>query len=122
MPSRQDPITTERARQLRARQTKAEELLWQVLRGRRLCGLKFRRQLPIETAIADFACIEHRLVVELDGEYHDHTLQHDQARQQRLEAAGWRVLRFRNDDVLDDVESVAVTIARSLDVEDQLYF
>ncbi len=122
MPSKQDPITTERARQLRVRQTKAEALLWQVLRGRRLCGIKFRRQFPIESAIADFACIEHRLVVELDGDYHDYTLERDQARQQRLEAAGWRVLRFCNDDVLSDVESVALAIARFVGVEEEMRF
>lgn len=73
MPKRQNPVTTQRARELRARQTKAESLLWQVLRGRRLCGLKFRRQFPIEPWIVDFACVEHKLVVELDGGYRDYT-------------------------------------------------
>jgi very-short-patch-repair endonuclease len=76
--------------------------------------------MPIEPSIADFACPEHRLVVELDGEYHDHTYEHDLIRQKRLEALGWRVLRFRNEDVLEDVESVAIAIARFLGLESQL--
>ena len=121
MPS-QDPILTKRARQLRVRQTAAESLLWQVLRGRRLCGLKFRRQYPILSFIVDFACVEHHLIVELDGGYHDYISDRDQARQQELETDGWRVVRFGNDDVLSDVDAVAVAIARLLGLEDELSF
>ena len=95
-------------------------MLWQRLRGRKLGGLKFRRQHPIEPFIVDFACIEKHLVVELDGEYHDHVYERDQSRQQRLEAAGWKVVRFSNADVLGDVESVAIAITRLLDTEDDL--
>ena len=71
MPSRERRQTTQRARELRARQTEAESLLWYVLRDRRLCGLKFRRQFPIEPYIVDFACVEKRFVVEIDGSNHD---------------------------------------------------
>jgi len=117
MPPRQDTQSTSRARDLRARQTEAESLLWYALRGRRLCGLKFRRQFPIEPFIADFACIEHRLVVEIDGGYHDDVYEQDQSRQQRIEAAGWQVIRFRNEEVLSDVEAVTVAIARQLRLE-----
>ena len=117
MPHRQDPIMTAHARDLRARQTKAESLLWYVLRGRRLCGLKFRRQFPIDPFIVDFACVEQRLAVEVDGGYHDYVYEGDQTRQRHLEAEGWSVIRFRNEDVLDDVEAVAIAIARFLHLE-----
>lgn len=117
MTRRQDPNTTKRARELRIRQTKAESLLWYVLRGRRLCGLKFRRQFPIEPYIADFACIERRLVIEIDGGYHDYVYANDLSRQQRIEACGWQVLRFSNEDVRGDVEAVAIAIAKHLELE-----
>ena len=100
MPQRHTPQAIARARELRKRQTEAESLLWYVLRGRRLCGLKFRRQFPVEPFIADFACVEERLIVEIDGGYHDYTCADDQSRQQRLEQSGWKVLRFTNEDVL----------------------
>ena len=108
---------TERARELRQQQTKPESLLWQVLRAKRLCGLKFRRQHPIGPFFADFACIEQRLVIELDGGYHDYLHDQDMSRQANLESEGWRVLRFSNEDVLHDVEAVAISIARFLDFE-----
>ena len=117
MPERRASSSIARARALRKRQTEAESLLWYVLRGRRLCGLKFRRQFPIEPFIADFACVKERLIVEIDGGYHDYTFAHDKSRQQRLEKAGWHVLRFSNEDVLADVEAVAMAIARHLNRE-----
>jgi adenine-specific DNA-methyltransferase len=72
MPHRQDPKLTAKARALREAQTQAESLLWNVLRARRLCGLKFRRQFPIAPFIVDFACVARKLVVEIDGGYHDY--------------------------------------------------
>jgi very-short-patch-repair endonuclease len=114
MPHRQHPELTEKARDLRARQTKAESLLWNVLRGRRLCRLKFRRQYPIPPFIVDFACIEKKLVIEIDGGYHDYVYANDLSRQARIEAEGWTVIRFSNEDVLEDVEAVAIAIARHL--------
>lgn len=117
MPRRQKQLTTERARDLRARQTEAESLLWYVLRGRRLCGLKFRRQFPIEPHIVDFACVEKKLIIEIDGGYHDVVYENDTTRQAAIESKDWTVLRFSNEDVLDDVEAVAIAIARHLDLE-----
>lgn len=111
---------TDLARSLRATQTKAESLLWTAIRSRRLSGLKFRRQHPIGQFIADFACIEKRLVVELDGGYHDVIVQQDRNRQQEIEEQGWAVVRFTNEDVLDDVDSVAIAIARAAGVEPTL--
>ena len=108
---------TERSRQLRARQTKAESLIWTVVRARRLAGLKFRRQHPIGPFYADFACVQMRVIVELDGGYHDFQYEGDLDRQKYLEADGWQVIRFRNEDVLEDVEAVAISIARQIGVD-----
>ena len=105
---------TKRARQLRERQTRAESLLWNVLGAKRLSGLKFRRQHPISPFIADFACVAQRLIVELDGGYHDYQYENDASRQKYLEGRGGRVLRYANEDVLDDVEAVAIAIAKKL--------
>ena len=103
---------TIRARSLRKAQTTSEGLLWAVLRAKQLCGLKFRRQYPIEPWIVDFACLEQRLVVEIDGSYHNDIVEDDLDRQKRLEALGWNVIRFPDKDVEEDAEAVARAIAR----------
>ena len=108
---------TDRARDLRQRQTKAESLLWQVLRAKRFCGLKCRRQHPIGPFFVDFACVELQCVFEIDGGYHEAVEDSDRSRQAFLEQQGWRVLRFTNEDVLDNVEAVAIAIARRLGLE-----
>ena len=117
MKHRQNPKTTAHARELRDRQTEAESLLWYVLRGRRLCGLKFRRQYPIKPYIADFACVEKRLVIEIDGGYHDYVEEKDKQRQEKIEALGWTVIRFPNEEVLDDVDAIAIAIAKLVGLE-----
>lgn len=104
----------ERARSLRKSQTEAEGLLWSLLRSKQLCGLKFRRQHPIGPFFADFACQSHHVVVELDGEYHDHIQANDLRRERILRNLGWRVIRFADDDVLKNAEAVARSIARQL--------
>jgi hypothetical protein len=76
--------------------------------------LKFRRQHPIGAFIVDFACQSHHLVVELDGDYHDHIQEKDLQRERILESQGWKVIRFENDDVLKDAEAVARSIAKEL--------
>ena len=73
--------------------------------------MKFRRQHPIGPFFADFASVSQRLVVELDGEYHDLIEAEDRTRQQYLNREGWTVVRFANDEVLRDVESVLIAIA-----------
>lgn len=110
---------TSRARELREQKTKAESLIWTVLRAKRLAGLKFRRQHPTGPYFADFACVEKMTIVELDGEYHEDELQHvkDSERQAYLEALGWKVVRFSNEEVINDVESVAISIARQMNIE-----
>ena len=111
---RSKPASSERARNLRKSQTEAEGLLWSLLRSKQLCGLKFRRQHPIGPFFADFACQSRRVVVELDGEYHDHIQENDLRRERILESHGWKVIRVANDDVLKDAESVARSIAQQL--------
>lgn len=106
-----------KARALRNDATDAERHLWQNLRGRRLAGFKFRRQYPIAGHIADFACIEARLVIELDGGQHLERSAEDAARTRRIESNGYRVLRFWNDDVLERAVDVLDEILRNLDCE-----
>jgi len=88
--------------------------MWAQLRDRRLGGYKFRRQCPVGAYFADFACVEKRLIVELDGESHELTVQHDIARDRRLTRDGYRVLRFRNEDVQRDLQGVLDTILNAL--------
>ncbi|MCF8503449.1 MAG: DUF559 domain-containing protein [Caulobacter sp.] len=90
----------DKARELRSFQTFAEGILWQLLRGRKLAGLKFRRQVPIDRYIADFACLEVRLIVELDGPVHEDRYEHDEQRTDVLRSLGWHVVRFDNEEVI----------------------
>jgi very-short-patch-repair endonuclease len=99
------------ARLLRRRMTPAEQHMWDALQGRRLGGNKFRAQHPLGHHIADFCCPAARLIVELDGDIHDATQEHDALRTENLERFGWRVLRFRNEEVLYDRERVLAQIA-----------
>ena len=112
MPS--DPQRIANARSLRKSPTKAELLLWSLLRSRQLCGLKFRRQHPVEPFYGDFACVSHRVVVEQDGEYHEHIAEADLQRQRYLEGQGWKVIRFSNAEVFSDAEAVARAIVKQL--------
>jgi len=102
------------ARHLRRNQTDAERRIWRHLRGRRLLGLRFRRQHPIGPYFADFACLELRLVIELDGGQHadPRGREHDRARTAALEERGYSVVRFWDNDVLRDTQAVLATIAR----------
>jgi very-short-patch-repair endonuclease len=100
------------ARKLRRASTDAETHLWYHLRSRRLAGHKFRRQHPIGRHVADFACEEARLVVELDGGQHSDSA--DALRTRALEAAGYQVLRFWNNDVLENTDGVLEEILRTL--------
>jgi len=97
-----------RARELRRNATDAEEILWRALRNRRLAGLKFRRQHPYHGYILDFYCHEHRLAIELDGGGHADPAQraHDEHRSRVLAQEGIRVLRYWNNDVLQNLEGV----------------
>jgi very-short-patch-repair endonuclease len=99
-----------RARALREQSTDVERKLWSILRDRRLGGLKFRRQVPIDRYIADFACAEARLVVELDGGQHADREKEDATRTRAIQACGWKVIRFWNNEVIENLDGVADTI------------
>jgi very-short-patch-repair endonuclease len=102
-------------RELRQSSTKAEKILWEYLRNRKLDGIKFRRQHPIDKFIADFYCHEKKLVVELDGAVHDDKVcaQYDEARTYELEGSGIRVIRFRNNEVENNIEFVLGEIKKA---------
>ncbi len=108
--SRSRSRLTPLARDLRKPENMAEARLWHVLRNRQLGGLKFRRQFPIGSYIADFVCTEKRLVVELDGSQHADSA-YDQVRNAYMNAQGWSVARFYSGEVLRSRESVIETIA-----------
>ncbi|MFC4820104.1 endonuclease domain-containing protein [Dokdonella ginsengisoli] len=104
----------ENARALRRRATDAEQKLWYFLRNRRLSGYRFRRQVPLGGYVADFACMQARLVVELDGGQHVDRRVEDEARARHLERGGFRVLRFWDDDALLRTEAVLESILAAL--------
>jgi very-short-patch-repair endonuclease len=105
-----------RARALRKGQTDAETRLWSRLRSRQLLNLKFRRQHPVAGYIADFACIELGLVIELDGGQHADELavNYDQKRTDIMAAHGFQTLRFWNNDVLTQTDSVMEQILQTV--------
>src|SRR5882724_8108381 len=94
----------ERARALRQCEVPAEAILWTGLRNRTMGGFKFRRQHPIGRFFADFACVECMLVVEVDGETHLGDQSKDDERTRHFEAEGWRVRRFWNTEIYDDLD------------------
>jgi very-short-patch-repair endonuclease len=104
----------ERARTLRRDMTEAERRLWQMLRSRQTEDCRFRRQVPIGGFIADFACHAARLIVEIDGGQHDPSSESEASRTRFLEGEGYRVLRFWNNEVLDNPEGVRSAIAENL--------
>jgi very-short-patch-repair endonuclease len=107
---------TNRAQQLRNNATDAERHLWRHLNRRQLQGFKFSRQMPVGPFICDFMCRERRLVVELDGGQHAEN-RRDERRTAFVEAEGYRVIRFWNNDVLGNVEGVLTIIAEALEVQ-----
>ena len=105
------PVAT--ARRLRRDQTDAERKLWFRLRDRRLCGLKFRRQMPIERYVVDFCCEAARVIVEVDGGQYSTRTAEDETRTAVLEARGYLVLRFWNNEVLQNLDGVLAIIAET---------
>jgi len=97
-----------KAKALRATMTESEKWLWEHIRDRKLAGLKFRRQHPLDIFIADFYCHERKLIVELDGGIHDSEDQaeYDLGRTFDLEQKGFKIVRFRNEEVINDVNQV----------------
>ncbi len=112
-PQRPSPDLIQRARQLRQQQTPAEQLLWELLRNRQLLGRKFRRQHPIGQFITDFFCDDARLIIEVDGAVHQEPTQQerDRAREEVLRQFDYYLLRFTNEQVLNETEQVLQRIA-----------
>lgn len=97
---------TKLAKQFRQGMTDAERVLWSHLRAKRLNNLKFRRQQPIGNYIVDFVCFEKRLIIEVDGGHHMENEKADLKRTQWLNERGYKVIRFWNNDVLQDFSGV----------------
>lgn len=113
MAPRQKTRLVPNARRLRREMTDAEWAIWRVLRQRPL-GYKWRRQHPVCGYIADLACPEAKLIVELDGAQHIEEARYDAIRTAKLEAAGWRVMRFWNYEALTETEGVCEAIIAAL--------
>ncbi len=101
------------ARRLRSAMTDAERRLWARIREQKLGGWRFRRQHPIPPYTVDFACVEAKLAIELDGGQHSGSPS-DETRDRKLISSGWRVLRFWNNEAMTNIEGVLATILASL--------
>ena len=106
-------FTFQKAEELRKHMTKAELILWKELRNKKLLGLKFRRQHPISRFIADFYRHKHKLVIELDGEIHlkNYVAINDKKREDEIKSLGITVLRFKNNEIINHLESVLQQIS-----------
>jgi very-short-patch-repair endonuclease len=102
------------ARQMRRESTPAEDALWQQLRRKNMGSYKFRRQHPIDRFIVDFFCREAHLVVEVDGAIHEYTAEEDALRTEFLESRGLQVIRFTNDEVLQNMDGVLQSIRETI--------
>lgn len=107
------PEKRELAHQMRMRMTPAEARLWRRLHDSRLRGLHFRRQQIIDGFIVDFYCHEVGLVVEVDGDVHDQRREYDEQREEILRQRELTILRFRNEEVLDDINAVVGRILKA---------
>ena len=100
----------EKSKQLRKQMTPEELHLWYLLRGRRFFGYKFRRQMPIGPYIVDFACFKAKLIIELDGGQHQNKDKYDSRRTEFMNANGWEVVRFWNNEFRANEEVVLMAI------------
>lgn len=106
------PEIEQAARKLRKNLTPAEALLWTALRNKQLEGLRFRCQHPVGNFILDFYCPSCKLVVEVDGKIHNKQTEYDDARTAKLAEYGYKVLRFSNEQVINDLPKVLAEIRR----------
>ena len=111
---RTDSKTMRRAGNLRKNMTPAEKKLWAYLRRSQL-GFRFRRQHAIGNFIIDFCCIKKKLIVELDGSQHLDMQEYDEDRTEHLQSRGYRVIRFWNNDVMNDIDGVILAISYALE-------
>jgi very-short-patch-repair endonuclease len=105
------------ARTLRRTMTDAEQKLWYHLRAHRFMGRKFKRQKPIGRYVVDFICLEDKLIIELDGGQHSENMEYDQERDSWLRSQGYTVLRFWNNELMNEIESVLERIRIAIDNE-----
>jgi very-short-patch-repair endonuclease len=110
-----DPLLQSRARRLRNQATDVERLLWRYLRHRQIAGHRFRRQVPVAGFIADFACLEAKVIVELDGGQHLERAGYDKQRDRVIEAQGFLVLRFWDNQVFQETQAVVEQIVQALE-------
>lgn len=103
------PKLRQYARDMRKEPTDAEAVLWNVLRGKKLEAMRFRRQHPIENYIVDFICLEEKLIIEVDGSQHAENA-YDEKRDAKLKELGFTVLRFWNDEILKYSDDMAQMI------------
>ena len=115
-----DALLQSRARRLRNQATDAERHLWRHLRHRQLAGYRFRRQVPVAGFIADFACLEAKIVVELDGGQHAQNVAYDESRDRSIQAQGFRVLRFWDNQVFQETPAVLEQIMGALEARSPL--
>jgi very-short-patch-repair endonuclease len=104
----------ERARELRHEAGDAERLVWRLLCDRKLAAYKFQCQHPIGLYFADFACMEKKLVVEIDGEHHAFQIEADARRTELMNSKGWRVVRFWANEVVSNIDGVSTEILTHL--------
>ncbi len=108
-------VNRERARKMRHEPVPMEELFWSEVRNRKLGGYKFKRQHLIGRYIVDFVCVEHRLIVEMDGPFHAARVEYDAVRDAFLQAQGYRVLRFPNKYAAEDIGIVLLTVKHAIE-------
>jgi len=103
-------ITVQAAKLLRKHMTYCEKLLWERLKHKQICGVRFRRQHPIDFFIADFYCHEAKLVVEIDGAIHKQQSEYDDGRSAEMEKYHIKVIRFANSEIENNIEGVIKVI------------
>jgi very-short-patch-repair endonuclease len=103
-----------RARYMRSHPTQTEAILWEQLRAKRLNGYKFRRQHIIPPFIVDFYCAAKKFIIEVDGSAHEHKQEYDQERERYLVNLGYFILRFTNDQILEEMDQVLSAISNYL--------
>ncbi|MFH1252456.1 MAG: endonuclease domain-containing protein [bacterium] len=110
-----NPKLRKYARELRKKGTLAEVILWKYIKHKAIKGYEFHRQVPIDDYIVDFYCHELKLAIEIDGISHDNKLRYDRRRQKRLEELGVNVIRFSDEDVRNQTESVLEVLKNEID-------
>jgi very-short-patch-repair endonuclease len=108
------PRNTDRAKELRNNATPPEKRLWLHLRNRQIAGHRFNRQMPVGPYFCDFLCRAAKLVIEIDGSGHDQTLVYDTRRTVFLQEAGYRVIRFSNTQVMNEIDGVLNAVEMAL--------